>query len=218
MAILHQAELRPSKLELLADWLPTQAWAHVDRPAVSGLERVASYRFDDPAGEVGVEIMIVRVGDGSLLQVPLTYRGVPRVGAEQWLICTMDHSVLGERWVYDASGDPVYASALAEAILAGGTEVEQFVQIGDRLEPHPNATQVRGSGTPDTPVAPIESVDVAQYDDVTVISAGSLRLSVRRVLGDDSEATDGDVADAAETLVGTWEGQTTPVVLAFASF
>ena len=64
MAILHQAELRPSKLELLANWLPTQDWSGVGQLAVSDLHRVASYRFDDPAGEVGIETMIVRAGEG----------------------------------------------------------------------------------------------------------------------------------------------------------
>ena len=85
----------------------------------------------------------------------------------------MDHSVLGKRWVYDASGDPVYASALAAAILAGGTEVEQFVQVGDSLRPQPSTTHVRGSGAPGTTVAPIEAVAVTQHGDVTVIDAGS---------------------------------------------
>lgn len=213
MAILHEAELRPSKLELLADWLPTQEWVNRGQLTESELDRVAAYRFDDPAGEVGMETLIVRAGTGPLLQVPLTYRGAPLEGAEQWLICTMDHSVLGKRWVYDASGDPVYASALAAAILAGGTEVEQFVQVGDRLEPHPTATHVRGSGAPDTIVTPIAVVEVTQHGTVTVIASDDLRLSVLRVLGDDV-----DVTDAVQSLVGTWDRQTAPVVLAFASF
>lgn len=213
MAILHQAELRPSKLELLANWLPTQDWSGAGQLVVSDLHRVASYRFDDPEGEVGIETLIVRAGEGHLLQVPLTYRGAPLDGAEQWLISTMDHSVLGKRWVYDASGDPVYASALAAAILAGGTEVDQFVQVGDSLRPQPSTTHVQGSGAPDTTVAPIDTVAVTQHGDVTVIDAGSLRLSVRRVLGEGVEVT-----DAAQSLVGTWDGQPTPIVLALASF
>ncbi|GAA3862681.1 hypothetical protein GCM10022381_03520 [Leifsonia kafniensis] len=213
MAILHEAELRPSKLELLANWLPTQEWAQIDELAVMELDRVASYRFDDPAGEVGMETLIVRAGDGPLLQVPLTYRGAPLADAEQWLICTMDHSVLGTRWVYDASGDPVYASALAETILAGGTEVEQFVQVGAELQLKPDTTHVRGSGKPGTPVDTIETVEVTRHGDVTIIGAGELHLSIRRVLGRVV-----DVTDAAQSLVGTWDGQSAPVVLAFASY
>jgi hypothetical protein len=212
MAILHKAELRPSKLELLAEWLPTQEWARGESLASAEVNRIAAYRFDDPAGEVGIETLLVRLNDGPLLQVPLTYRGAPLEGAEKWLICTTEHSVLGRRWVYDASGDPVYASALAEAILTGGTEVAQFMQVGDRLESIPNTTHVRGSGAVHTPVAPIIAVQVTQHDRVTVIAAPDLSLSILRVLGQGV-----GVADAAHSLVGTWDGQPDPVVLAYAA-
>ena len=40
--------------------------------------------------------------------MPVTYRDAPLPGADAWLIGTMDHSVLGKRWVYDGVGDPVY--------------------------------------------------------------------------------------------------------------
>jgi hypothetical protein len=43
---------------------------------------VSAYRFDDPAGEVGIETLLVRRGAGPVLQVPLTYRGAPLAGAE----------------------------------------------------------------------------------------------------------------------------------------
>src|SRR5688572_28896 len=56
MAILYpKADLQPSKLELLAPWLPTRAWYR--GPAGPTLTRVAGYRFDDPEGEVGVETL-----------------------------------------------------------------------------------------------------------------------------------------------------------------
>lgn len=57
----------------------------------------ASFRYDDPEGEVGIETLIVRVADGELLHVPVTYRGAPLEGAEPWLMGTMEHSVLGSR-------------------------------------------------------------------------------------------------------------------------
>jgi hypothetical protein len=55
MAILHRASVTPSKRELAEAWLDEQPWA-VD----GGVEMLGSYRFDDPAGEVGVEAMLVR--------------------------------------------------------------------------------------------------------------------------------------------------------------
>jgi len=191
MALIHAATLTPTKTELLAEWLPRQPWF----PAGAGLaepERIAAFRFDDPEGEVGVETLIVRVTGAPLLQVPLTYRGAPRVGAEHWLIGTMEHSVLGTRWVYDALGDPVYLSELATAVVQGGTEVEQFRETAEGRVPVPSTAHVRGSGVAGTPVP-----DTAQ-----------LAIEVVRVLDGGADAS------AGLTLTGTWEGQDEPAVLA----
>src|SRR6185312_16942664 len=114
MALIHKATLDPTKLELLAAWLPGKSW---HQAAPGELERVASYRFDDPAGAVGVETLLVRSGDGPVFQVPLTYRAAPLAGADDWLVGTMNHSVLGKRWAYDAVADPVHAQCLAAAIF-----------------------------------------------------------------------------------------------------
>jgi hypothetical protein len=71
VAILHSnAEITPTKPELLATWLPTQPWFG----DASALRLVGAYRFDDPDGAVGMETHLVRAGDGPVLQVPLTYR------------------------------------------------------------------------------------------------------------------------------------------------
>jgi hypothetical protein len=81
--------------------------------------KVADYRFDDPAGEVGVETILWRTDRGAILQTPLTYRAAPLADAETHLIGTSEHSVLGRRWVYDGCGDHVWAATLAETILTG---------------------------------------------------------------------------------------------------
>ena len=47
-AEIHDATLTPTKLELLAGWLPSQDWFH---GSADDLTRVASYRFVDPDGE-----------------------------------------------------------------------------------------------------------------------------------------------------------------------
>lgn len=72
LALLHQTTLHPTKLELLASWLPAQPWFHGDAAA---LRQVGAFRFDDPNGEVGIETILVTAGDDAVYQVPLTYRG-----------------------------------------------------------------------------------------------------------------------------------------------
>ena len=100
MAILHQATLTPSKIELLDRYLATVPGL---LPFVGeGLAQVGSYRFDDPAGDVGIETHILTSTTGALLHMPLTYRSAPVEGWEPWLAGQMDHSVLGPRWAYNA--------------------------------------------------------------------------------------------------------------------
>jgi hypothetical protein len=105
MAIVHSAAtIRPTKRELLE--------------AVLGgsVEVLGSYRFDDPAGEVGVEAFVARRGD-QLQHVVFTYRGAPLEGDEARLVSTMEHSELGQRWVYDGTTDPVALGCFRRAIL-----------------------------------------------------------------------------------------------------
>jgi hypothetical protein len=119
-AIIHDATLTPTKLELLATWLPEQPWFDGD---ATDLERVAAYRFVDPDGEVGIETILLRSG-GVTYQVPLTYRAEPLAEAAPHLIGTMEHSALGTRYTYDAVGDPVYVVELMRVIHEGDTEAD----------------------------------------------------------------------------------------------
>lgn len=193
MAVIHQAELRPSKAEALATWLPTQQWSGVtdgDEITIAG-----KFRFDDPAGEVGVETILVRTADGRVLHAPLTYRGAPLEGADDFLVTEMDHSVLGRRWVYDAAGDPVYADVLRRAIATGGHEAE-LTRTGapGTWEKEGTAT---GSGTaPDSPT--VSSVIVHGADDTTTIDPGHGSLVIARIVGAD--------LPSGETLTGSWSG------------
>jgi hypothetical protein len=205
VALLYRAEVRPSKLELLAAWLPTRSW--YDGPSAPSVSKVCSFRFDDPDGEVGVETMLVHVDHGPTMQVPLTYRGAPLTGADEHLIGTAEHSVLGPRWVYDGCGDPVYAAVLATAILTGGSQAEELVDFDGRLESRAPVMPVRGTGTPGTDVPAIRTVDSVDPGDPTVISAGSIALAVVRLL-------DAAVEPISLALTGTWPGQPTPRVLA----
>ena len=124
MAIVHRAQLTPSKLDLLAAWLPGCSWCGA--PAES-IVRVSAFRFDDPAGEVGLETFIIGAGDRRF-HVPLTYRGAPLDDGE--LVGTLEHSVLGPRWVYDGPSDPVYRDVVREAILTAGRDVDMILDDG----------------------------------------------------------------------------------------
>lgn len=145
MALILQSTIRPTKIELLDAWVPTQPW--FEGTAGVGLTVVGSYRFDDPADEVGLEGFLVRAGDGPVLHVPVTYRGAPLEGGEPWLITTMDHSVLGPRWVYDGAGDPVFQAVLTTTVLTGGHEAEQHVETDNGTVLRPSTATVLGSGS-----------------------------------------------------------------------
>ena len=115
MALIHHTTMTPSKLELLAEWLPRQPWYQGD--GTTDLRTAGGFRLDDPEGEVGIEFMVV--ADGPVVyHVPMTYRGAPLEGAEQALIGTAEHGVLGTRWLYDGVHDPVLRAQLS-ALLRG---------------------------------------------------------------------------------------------------
>lgn len=139
MAIIHQATINPTKPELLATVLG------------GPVEVVGSYRFDDPAGEVGIEGFVVR-RDGALRHVLLTYRGAPleREGAR--LVSTMEHSVLGGRWVYDGTTDPVaiecFRRALAGEQEQAALEIWAHGELMKKLDPSLTLSVRSGTGAP----------------------------------------------------------------------
>lgn len=207
MAVHHPATIVPTKLELLQAWVPHQPWA--GSADTSTLTRLGSYRFDDPDGEVGIETHLLAAADGQILQVPLTYRGSPRLSADATLITTMTHTTLGDRWIYDACDDPVYVSALVTAIVTGGREADLFMATEAGLIPQAVTTHVRGNGTRKQAEGPDVQHAVASHDKtVTRISAG-IDLTLFRT---PNAGTSSDSSDL--TLTGTWPGQETPLLLA----
>ncbi|MFD7897253.1 1,4-alpha-glucan branching protein [Streptomyces sp. NPDC059743] len=123
MAVIHRTTLAPGKLELLASWLPAQPWYLGNGPEPK-LTKAGGFRLDDPEREVGIEFMVVTDDSGDqplAYHVPLTYRGAPLDDAEQALIGTAEHGVLGRRWIYDGTHDPVLVAQLF-ALMTGEAE------------------------------------------------------------------------------------------------
>ena len=127
MAIIFNATLNPDKPTLLGSWLDGRPWAGRGTNEILG-----AYRFDDPEGEVGVEVFLVRRG-GRLLHVPLTYRGAPLPDHEAHLVGTLDHSVLGPRWAYDGTEDEVALSCFRRALTGEQEQAELEIWEGDRF-------------------------------------------------------------------------------------
>ena len=73
MAVHHPAKIVPGKLELLQAWVPHQPWT--GGTDTSTLARLGSYRFDDPAGQVGIETHLLGTADGQVLQVSIAGDG-----------------------------------------------------------------------------------------------------------------------------------------------
>jgi hypothetical protein len=195
MALVYDATLTPSKQDLVVAWLPSRPWAD----GIEVTAKVGEYRFDDPAGEVGVETILFSSADGRLVQVPLTYRAAPLGGADDFLVGICDHSVLGRRWVYDGCGDPVWADTLATAIATGERQAQMyFDRDGERIDIPPRV-QVRGSGGPGVGAPAISAIDTSvDVETTTVVGCGGLELVLPRVVGTPVEA--------GETLTGTWAG------------
>ena len=128
VAEIHSgASMTPGKLDLIGPWAAKQRWFQA-KGREPRFHRVSAFRLDDPAGQVGVEVMFLRDLDASApttYQVPVTYRSEPLAGAEDALIGTAEHSVLGTRYVYDGCHDPVFAAALLDTMVSGGTQTER---------------------------------------------------------------------------------------------
>lgn len=118
MAIIYNATLTPDKPTLLGTWLDGRSWAGEGTDQILG-----AYRFDDPEGQVGVEVFLLRRGD-KLLHVPLTYRGAPLPGHEEHLVGTLEHSVLGPRWAYDGTEDEVALACFRRALTGEQQQAE----------------------------------------------------------------------------------------------
>ena len=135
MAVIHNTTMNPSKLDLLAAWLPAQPWYRPTGQAPE-LARAGGFRLDDPQGEAGIEFMVVTDGAGDraiAYQIPMTYRAGALAGADGALIGTSEHGVLGLRWLYDGVHDPVLRAQLIALIQ--GRAVAQAQSVSNTADP-----------------------------------------------------------------------------------
>lgn len=180
MAIIYRTSLTPSKMELLSAWLPRRPW-YQGTDKDPELVKAGGFRLDDPAGEVGIEFMVALHGEGeqaAAYHAPLTYRGSPLDGAEDALIGTAEHGVLGRRWVYDGTRDPVLVAQLA-ALLHGNAE-PQAQSANDTTDPTVRIEPLPGAYEPPAGFTASDDADGTVLRIGT--GAGALAVRVRRVL------------------------------------
>jgi hypothetical protein len=202
MARFHVATLTPTKAELIAGWAPTRPWGP---PPDVPIEVIGSFRFDDPDGRVGLETHLVDAGD-TLLQVPMTYRDAPLDGADDALVGELEHSVLGTRWVYDGLRDPRLVLMLAGVAMTGQGEALGMVEHEGRWFIAPATVRIEGGGWGLQRV-PVDGFAVTREDETcTVLRNDRFELTVHRRPEAGPRPRIG--------LTATWEGRTTPVVLA----
>ncbi len=207
MALLHAASLVPTKLEALTAWLPAQPWA---AGLTGDLELLGAYRFDDPDGEVGLETHLVRGGD-VVLQVPLSYRGAPLAGADEALVCTMEHSALGRRWIYDGCADPAFVTMLAAVTLTGVGQSAQVVADGERVITRPPTVRLAGGGWVTEPVDLTGCTAPTTDGDWTVLRGDHFEVRLAR------RPTPAAAPETGCYLTGGWSGQDDPALLATAT-
>ena len=197
MAVVHDTTLVPGKLELLSGWLPSRPW-YRGTGSAPDLVRAGGFRVDDPAGEVGIQFLVVVDAGRTAYGTPLSYRGAPLAGADAALLGTSEHGVLGRRWVYDAVHDPVAVAQLLA--LLTGTARAQHQNLS--VTPDDSVTTAWHRAGSLVPALPLEVTDRDATSVVAVVprEGGRLELHLPRVL-DPAARED----DAAGWVTAPWD-------------
>ncbi|GHF58105.1 hypothetical protein GCM10010218_44430 [Streptomyces mashuensis] len=169
MAVIHRTTLVPTKGELLTSWLPSRPW-YRGGSAAPQLSTAGGFRLDDPEGEVGMEFIVTAdATTDTTYFAPLTYRGAPLEGVDHALVGTLEHGVLGKRWVYDGCHDPVLTAQLV-ALIEGRARA-QAQSISDTPD-----EDVTRSFTGPAPALFTEVTDGTESTDLTTPQGLVLRL------------------------------------------
>ena len=108
--------------------------------------------------------------------------------------------------MYDGCADPVWAAALTLAILTGGTQADEVMEVDGVAQTRTPTATVEGSGRPGAQVPALGPLSVRDGDAVTVVEAGPVEIGLARLVGT-------DVPTDAGSLSGRWNGSV-PVLLA----
>ncbi|KOV81382.1 hypothetical protein [Nocardia sp. NRRL S-836] len=169
------ATLTPHFRDFLPAWVARQDWYAGQGP----LRPAGFFRFEDPAGEVGVETHLLQAGQ-AVYQVPLTYRPAPLAGAA--LVATAEHSVLGPRWIYDATTDPVWRAAVLDLVATNGVSQPSGRALDARAR-----GELRRPALPEAVTIHLDRLVVAGHADEDAVgvvtgtwNGGSGRLAVLR--------------------------------------
>ena len=200
MAVIHNTTLKPTKLELLASWLPSRPWyaGGVGEPM---LAKAGGFRLDDPDGEVGIEFMVITDTSGAhptAYLVPLTYRGAPLDGAQHALVGTMEHGVLGRRWAYDGCHDPVLVAQLL-ALIEGRAQA-QDQSISDT----PNRDVTRAYTGDGLAPADFSAAATDDHEGTELHSPPHTTLRVHRVLRPAPDGAPLLAPDVTGHIAGSW--------------
>jgi hypothetical protein len=132
--------------------------------------------------------------------VPLTYRGSPLEEGEEALVGTTEHGILGRRWVYDGTRDPVLVTQLV-ALIQGEAKPQA------QSESHTPDPTVHARPAADGPVrqAGLAAVDGVMGTEVQVglAAGGQLVVHVMRALTPVLEAA-GEFGDYGY-VTATWQ-------------
>ncbi|MFE5212938.1 1,4-alpha-glucan branching protein [Streptomyces sp. NPDC056600] len=190
--------MAPTKVELLTAWLPGRPWYR--GTGTPRLERAGGFRLDDPAGEVGIEFAVHEDADGTVYHHAMTYRGAPLERAEEALIGTSEHGVLGTRWIYDATRDPVAVERIVA--LLRGRAVPQAQSESDT----PDTSVVASYGGP-LPGGVTGSPSVVDGERWTDVLLDGVTLRVLRVLEETPEGERAGLLPAGVTAGWTGGGE-----------
>lgn len=166
IAQIYDAELDPTK-------------EHVAQRFGGFVTLLGSYRLVDPAGEVGIEVLVGTDFDGRVVQLPLTYRGAE--ADPRHTLTELEHSVLGRRWVSNALGDPVAVAQFIRTILTG----DDGAEFSDGTPP---VLDILGSGdSADVEIADVELTEVTRQRAIGTVRVDDrlrgFKLLMQRVPG-----------------------------------
>jgi hypothetical protein len=131
---------------------------------------------------------------------------LPLADAEAALVGTLEHSVLGTRWVYDGLRDPCYVRMLAAVSLTGHGQSVGMVELEGRWHAARSPITIHGGGWNEGG-ALVDGFDLATDDAAASLlrnDAFEMVVHRRPVAG----------PQPAVGLSATWEGQDDGVVLA----